>query len=62
MIQLLTLCASGSKSANYCCSYISGGTALLLLCEAELGDPMQTLTNASYSAGEDAKAKGMFST
>lgn len=22
-----------SKSANYCCSYISGGTALLLLCE-----------------------------
>jgi poly [ADP-ribose] polymerase len=34
----------------------------LLLCEAELGDPMQTLTGASYSAGEDAKAKGMFST
>ncbi len=53
---------TGSKSANYCCSHISGGTALLLLCEAELGDPMQTLTSASYTAGEDAKANGMFST
>jgi poly [ADP-ribose] polymerase len=53
---------TGSKSANYCCSHISGGTALLLLCEAELGDPMQTLTGASYTAGEDAKANGMFST
>lgn len=51
-----------SKSANYCCSYSSGGTALILLCEAELGTPMQELTNASYSAGEDAKAKGMYST
>src|SRR3569833_585132 len=51
-----------SKSANYCCSFISGGTALLLLCEAELGDPLQELVNASYTAGEDAKAKGMFST
>lgn len=51
-----------SKSANYCCSHISGGHALLLLCEAELGAPMQTLTNASYSAGEDAVANGMYST
>jgi poly [ADP-ribose] polymerase len=51
-----------SKSANYCCSYSSGGTALLLLCEAELGDPMHELTDASYTAGEDAKAKGMYST
>jgi poly [ADP-ribose] polymerase len=51
-----------SKSANYCCAYSSGGTALLLLCEAELGDPMHELTGSSYSAGEDAKAKGMFST
>ena len=30
-----------SKSANYCCPYNSGGQALLLLCEAELGNPMQ---------------------
>lgn len=51
-----------SKSANYCCPYSSNGHALLLLCEAELGDPMQVLTNASYNAGEDAKAKGMSST
>jgi poly [ADP-ribose] polymerase len=51
-----------SKSAGYCFSHISNGHALLLLCEAELGDPMQTLTRASYSAGEDAKAQGMSST
>ena len=51
-----------SKSANYCCAYNSGGTALLLLCEAELGNPMHELTGASYSAGEDAKAKGLYST
>lgn len=51
-----------SKSANYCCSYISGGHALLLLCEAELGDPLQTLTSASYNAGETAKDNGMLST
>lgn len=51
-----------SKSANYCCSFLSDNTALLLLCEAELGDPMQELTNASYNAGEDAKKKGMLST
>lgn len=50
------------QSANYCNAHISGGHALLLLCEAELGDPMQTLTDASYNAGEDAKAKGMFTT
>ncbi|KAL7751432.1 hypothetical protein RI367_003292 [Sorochytrium milnesiophthora] len=51
-----------SKSAGYCCSYISDRTALLLLCEAELGAPMQNLVNASYNAGEEAYAKGMWST
>lgn len=51
-----------SKSANYCCAYNSGNTALLLLCEAELGNPMYELTDASYTAGEDAKAKGSYST
>ncbi|KHN95645.1 poly polymerase 2 ADP-ribosyltransferase 2 [Metarhizium album ARSEF 1941] len=51
-----------SKSANYCCSYISNAHALLLLCEAELGDPLQKLTDASYTAGEDAKKSGMYST
>lgn len=51
-----------SKSAGYCASYISNGQALLLLCEAELGDPMQKLVNASYNAGSDAKKQGMHST
>lgn len=51
-----------SKSANYCCSHNSGGEALLLLCGAELGQPMQALTDATYTAGEDAMKKGMFST
>lgn len=51
-----------SKSANYCSSHSSNGHALLLLCEAELGDPMQVLTNANYNAGDDALAKGLSST
>lgn len=51
-----------SKSANYCNAYISGGQALLLLCEAELGDPLQKLIHASYNAGEDAAANGSWST
>lgn len=51
-----------SKSANYCNHRQSGGTALLLLCEAELGNPVHELTDASYTAGDDAKAKGMCST
>ncbi|KAF6828954.1 hypothetical protein CPLU01_08184 [Colletotrichum plurivorum] len=51
-----------TKSANYCAAYHSNGEALLLLCEAELGDPIQKLTNASYHAGDTAKAGGMLST
>lgn len=51
-----------SKSAGYCCSYNSNGHALLLLCEAELGDPMQKLTNSSYTAGESAYKQKMWST
>ncbi|KAF4990369.1 hypothetical protein FGRMN_8504 [Fusarium graminum] len=51
-----------SKSAGYCCSYNSGGEALLLLCEAELGDPIQKLTRANPNAGSDAKKQGMHST
>ncbi|KAL2019003.1 hypothetical protein VTK56DRAFT_10168 [Thermocarpiscus australiensis] len=51
-----------SKSANYCCSSLSGGNALLLLCEAELGNPMLELTCGSYTAGDDAKKKGMVAT
>lgn len=51
-----------SKSAGYCCAYNSDGHALLLLCEAELGKPMQTLTGASYQAAETAKEMGALST
>ncbi|KAK3985736.1 putative poly polymerase 2 [Cladorrhinum sp. PSN332] len=51
-----------SKSANYCCSYLSDNTALLLLCEAELGNPMQELIHADGSAASKAKAQGMIST
>jgi poly [ADP-ribose] polymerase len=51
-----------SKSANYCYSGISDGTALLLLCEADLGTPMLELTGSDYNAGEHAKAKGLSST
>jgi poly [ADP-ribose] polymerase len=51
-----------SKSANYCCSYNSNGHALLLLCDAELGKPMQELTGASYNAGDTAKADGKVAT
>lgn len=51
-----------SKSANYCFAHNSGGHALLLLCEAELGQPMHELTNASYTAGEDAYQNGRWST
>ena len=51
-----------SKSANYCCSHMSNGVALLLLCEAELGSPMLELVHSSYNAGEEAKEKGMVAT
>lgn len=51
-----------SKSAGYCASGISNGHALLLLCEAELGSPMQELTGASYEAGNTAKKNGQLST
>ena len=51
-----------SKSANYCCSYLSGGSGLLMLCEAELGNPMQVLQDAKYDAGSEARKQGLYST
>lgn len=51
-----------SKSAGYCYPHISGGDALLLLCEAELGDPMQQLKDADYDAGDHALQRGVHST
>ncbi|ETI23630.1 hypothetical protein G647_05432 [Cladophialophora carrionii CBS 160.54] len=51
-----------SKSAGYCASGISGGTGILLLCEAELGAPMLELTGADYHAGDRCKQEGRIST
>lgn len=51
-----------SKSANYCCSYNSGNMGLLLLCDAELGDPMLELYDSDYMAGENAKKEGKIAT
>lgn len=51
-----------SKSAGYCCSFNTGGTGLLLLCEAELGEPPLKLTHADYDAGKRAKEANCLST
>lgn len=51
-----------SKSANYCYANISGNTALLLLCEAELGKPMRELTFSDIDAARNAKSQGAWST
>ena len=45
-----------------CFSYLSGGQGLLMLCEAELGKPMQVLQDAHMEAGEMAKKMGAHST
>ncbi|KAL2394732.1 Poly [ADP-ribose] polymerase 2 [Exophiala dermatitidis] len=56
------LADTSSKSAGYCFHTNSGGTALLLLCEAELGaDPLR-LAHSDYDAGERAKKAGSIST
>ncbi len=51
-----------SKSANYCVPSMSGDVGLLLLCEAELGQPMLELLDSDSNAGEVAKAKGCIAT
>jgi poly [ADP-ribose] polymerase len=51
-----------SKSANYCCANASDNTGLLLLCEAQLGDPMLELTNADYRAATRCKNGGHLAT
>ncbi len=51
-----------TKSANYCAASASGGTGLLLLCEAELGMPPLKLKDAAYDAGEQAAEQGCIST
>ncbi|KAJ5157758.1 uncharacterized protein N7482_008858 [Penicillium canariense] len=56
------LADTSSKSANYCCPYNSGNMGLLLLCDAELGDPMLELRDSDYMAGENAKSQGKIAT
>jgi poly [ADP-ribose] polymerase 2/3/4 len=51
-----------TKSANYCNAFSSGNIGLLLLCEAELGNPSLKLVNAAYDAGEQAEENGCIST
>ena len=51
-----------TKSANYCNSFSSGNTGLLLLCEAELGKPSLKLTDADSGAGSRAKKENCIST
>lgn len=56
------LADTSTKSANYCCASNSGKMALLLLCEAELGDPMHELYYSDYNAGENSKIAGKIAT
>ena len=51
-----------TKSANYCVSSSSGNTGLLLLCEAELGNPMYELLGGDSAAAEKAKEAGAIAT
>ncbi|THC94070.1 hypothetical protein EYZ11_006440 [Aspergillus tanneri] len=51
-----------TKSANYCWASSSANVGLLLLCDVELGEPMQELYDSDYNAGDNAKAKGKIAT
>ncbi|KAK5696206.1 hypothetical protein LTR97_008626 [Elasticomyces elasticus] len=51
-----------TKSANYCVSSSSGNTGLLLLCEAELGNPMYELMGGNSSAQEKSAEAGAIAT
>ncbi|EWC46572.1 hypothetical protein DRE_04295 [Drechslerella stenobrocha 248] len=51
-----------TKSAGYCVPSISENMGLMLLCEAQLGDPMLELTGSDYNAAENAQSAGCLST
>lgn len=51
-----------SKSANYCRAGMSGGTGLLLLCEAELSNPMYEISSGDSDAESKAKKYNAIST
>jgi poly [ADP-ribose] polymerase 2/3/4 len=45
-----------SKSANYCRFEGSGGTGVLILCEAQLGNPLYEQKASDYDAAEHCAA------
>ena len=51
-----------TKSANYCSAYESQNTGLLMLCEAQLGDPMYELKSADYNAAQNSQKAGALAT
>lgn len=51
-----------TKSANYCSAWESQNTGLLMLCEAQLGDPMYELNNSDYHAAENSRKAGALAT
>ena len=61
-LQGVYLADVSSKSAQYCAASMSGGTGLLLLCEAELGKPMYEIPTGDSSAQEKAKEHGAIAT
>ena len=51
-----------SKSAQYCSAGMSGGTGILMLVEAELGDPKYEIPDGDSNAEEEAKKRKCVST
>jgi poly [ADP-ribose] polymerase len=51
-----------SKSAQYCQSFLSGNTGILLLCDAELGKDKYECIQGDYNAACHSKEKNMIST
>ena len=62
LIKGVYLADMSSKSAQYCRSGMSGGTGLLLLCEAELGRPVYEIPTGDFNAEEEAKKHNCIST
>ncbi|KAK1750520.1 putative poly polymerase 2 [Echria macrotheca] len=56
------LADASCKSAKYCNFQNAGEDGFLLLCQAELGNPRQTLIHPDSKAGDRAKAQGVLST
>jgi predicted DNA-binding WGR domain protein len=50
------------KSWEFCDPSRRDGTALLLLCEVQIGDPVYEVTMIDYDAGEEVREKGLLAT